>query len=122
MLGYHVLDIFFLVFHSALILFNLFGWIWKKSRIYNLITLGLTGASWSILGIFYGPGYCPLTDWHFRVLEHLGKTNLPDSYMRYFIRRLFHADFSASVVNTSTLAAFLIALALSLYVNLRRKK
>jgi len=121
MAGYHILDIFFLVFHSALVLFNLFGWIWKNTRLYNLITLGLTGASWSLLGIFYGAGYCPLTDWHFRVLEHLGKTDLPNSYMRYLIRRLFHIDFPASLVDHVTLIAFLTAVALSLYVNLRRK-
>ena len=121
MAGYHLLDIFFLIFHSALVLFNLFGWIWKKTRLANLITLGLTGASWTFLGIFYGAGYCPLTDWHFNVLEHLGKTNLPNSYTRYLFQRLFHVDFSASLVDTATLVAFLVALVLSLYFNFRRK-
>ena len=118
----HFLDIFFLVFHSSLVLFNLFGWIWKKTRLANLITLGLTGVSWTGLGLFYGLGYCPLTDWHFRVLEHLGKTNLPNSYMRYLVQRLFHVDFSATLVDRVTLIAFLIALGLSLYFNLRKKK
>ncbi|HHJ11418.1 MAG TPA: DUF2784 family protein [Bacteroidetes bacterium] len=64
-----------MVFHSFLVVFNLFGWIWKKTRLVNLITLGLTGASCTLLGIFYGPEYCPLTDWHFRILGHPGKTN-----------------------------------------------
>ncbi|MCD6202260.1 MAG: DUF2784 domain-containing protein [Bacteroidales bacterium] len=118
---YQSLDLFFMVFHSSLVVFNLFGWIWKKTRLANLITLGLTGASWTLLGIFYGPGYCPLTDWHFRILGHLGKTNLPNSYMRYLVQRLFHADFPATLVDRSTLIAFIVALGLSLYVNFRKK-
>lgn len=122
MIGYRLLDLFFMIFHSALVLFNLFGWIWKKTRVANLIALILTGASWTLLGIFYGAGYCPLTDWHFRVLEHLGKTDLPNSYMRYLFQRLFHIDFSASLVDRGTLVAFLIALILSLYFNIRKKK
>ena len=119
---YRFLDIFFMIFHSALVLFNLFGWIWKKTRLANLITLGLTGTSWTLLGIFYGPGYCPLTDWHFRILEHLGKYNLPNSYMKYMIQRLFHVNLPATLVDRGTLVAFLIALGLSLYFNLRKKK
>ncbi len=66
------LDIFFTVFHSLLVLFILFGWIWKKTRRLNLICILLTGASWLFLGIFYGLGYCPLTDWHFNILRRLG--------------------------------------------------
>jgi hypothetical protein len=47
-------DIFFIVFHTFLIFFNLFGWIFKPLRKANLVVLILTGASWFILGIFYG--------------------------------------------------------------------
>ncbi len=121
---YHVLDIFFVTFHTALIFFNLFGWIWKKTRRLNLITLLLTGGSWFILGIFYGIGYCPLTDWHFRVLEKLGKTGLPQSYISYLVERLTGLHFSPELVSALTLAFFLAALALSVFVNLRddRKK
>ena len=62
----HLADIFFVVFHTALILFNMAGWIWKKTRLANLITLLLTGSSWLVLGLIVGSlGYCPLTDWHF---------------------------------------------------------
>ncbi|MCD4791284.1 MAG: DUF2784 domain-containing protein, partial [Bacteroidales bacterium] len=77
---YKFLDTFFVVFHTALIIFNLFGWIWKPTRRLNLITLLLTGASWFILGIFYGIGYCPLTDWHWQVLHKLGIYDVPNSY------------------------------------------
>ncbi len=114
---YQFLDVFFVVFHTSLIIFNVFGWIWKKTRKANLITLSLTGASWFILGIFYGIGYCPLTDWHFNVLEKLGKTGLPSSYTEYLVERLTGADFRGELVDAITLVVFLVSLGISVFLN-----
>lgn len=120
---YTVLDILFVVFHTALILFNVSGWIWKKTQKANLITLLLTGSSWFILGIFYGIGYCPLTDWHWEILEQLGKTNLPDSYMKYLFDRITGIGINDSFVDTIVAAVYFISLIISIIVNvLRRKK
>jgi len=117
---YHILDIFFVVFHSSLILFNLFGWIWKKTRILNLIILSLTGASWLFLGLIVGTlGYCPFTDWHFNILYKLGSTDLPDSYIKYLADRITGLSFNASMVDNVTLYTFLTALVLSVYLNVR---
>jgi len=117
---YHILDIFFVVFHTSLIFFNLFGWIWEKARKINLIALGLTGSSWLFLGMITGTlGYCPLTDWHFRILEKLGETNLPDSYIKYLADRLTGLNFNPSLVDHATLYTFLTALGLSLCLNIR---
>jgi hypothetical protein len=121
----HLLDIFFVVFHTALILFNISGWIWKKTRMANLITLLLTGSSWLFLGLIVGSlGYCPLTDWHFTILEKLGKTDLPYSYIKYLADRVTGLDIDAGLADTLTLYGFLLALALSLIINitLRLKK
>ena len=82
------LDIFFTVFHTALVLFILFGWIVRRIRKVHLIVVLLTAASWILLGFFYGFGYCPFTDWHFRVLEQLGYTNLPSSYISFLVTRI----------------------------------
>jgi len=112
---YHILDIVLIVFHTTLILFNLFGWIWRKTRIFNLITLLLTGASWLFLGLIYGVlGYCPLTDWHFSILNKLGETGLPNSYIKYMIDRLTGLNFNATLVDKGTLWSFLAALILSI--------
>jgi hypothetical protein len=117
---YRFLDIFFVVFHTSVIIFNLFGWIWKKTRIANFITLSLTGASWLFLGLIVGTlGYCPFTDWHFDVLYKLGKTDLPDSYIKYLADRITGLNFNASMVDSITLYAFLAALVLSLFLNIR---
>jgi hypothetical protein len=115
-----ILDILFVVFHSSLIIFNLFGWIWRKTMIFNLITLALTGASWVFLGLIYGTlGYCPLTAWHFNILNKLGITDLPVSYVKYLVDRITGSDISASLVDQVTLYSFIAALILSLYFNLR---
>jgi hypothetical protein len=117
---YHILDIFFVVFHSSLVIFNLFGWIWKKTRVWNLITLLLTGASWLFLGLIVGTlGYCPLTDWHFSILAKLGVTDLPNSYMKYLADRITGLDFNAALVDKITLYTFLGALIVSLYLNIK---
>ena len=117
---WHILDIFFVVFHTSIIFFNLFGWIWRKTRKFNLILLVLTGASWLFLGLIVGTlGYCPLTDWHFSVLNKLGISDLPSSYVKYLADRLTGLDFSPSLVDNVTLYSFLAALGLSLFLNFR---
>jgi len=117
---YRLLDIFFVVFHTSLILFNLFGWIWRKTRLANLITLLLTGGSWLFLGLIVGMlGYCPLTDWHFNILNKLGKTDLPVSYIKYLVDRLTGLDVSQPLVDNFTLYGLLAALAISLALNIR---
>jgi hypothetical protein len=117
------LDIFFVIFHTLLIMVNLFGWAWRRTKRLNFITLCLTGGSWFVLGIFYGWGYCPLTDWHFRVLNKLGEYDLPSSYIKYLIDRILGSDINAKLVEMATLILFILALLLSIYSNfLIRKK
>ena len=120
---YRILDIFFLIFHTFLIFFNLFGWIWERTRKLNLIVLLLTGASWLFLGLIVGTlDYCPLTDWHFKILEKLGNTDLPNSYIKYLANRLTGLDINASLVDDVTLWSFLAALIISIALNLRDYK
>jgi len=115
------LDLFFTIFHSCLVLFNLFGWIWKLTRRLNLICLLLTAGSWLILGIFYGLGYCPLTDWHFNILRKLGHTDLPDSYLSFLLTRLTGMQIGQSLVDAVTLWGLIFALVISLYLNFRHR-
>lgn len=116
---WRLIDIFFVLFHTSVILFNLAGWIWKRTRKYNLILLLLTGGSWLFLGLLVGtPGYCPLTDWHFWVLERLGRTGLPLSYIKYLADRLTGLSFSSDLVDNITLYSFIAALIISLFLNI----
>jgi len=122
---YKFLDWFFVVFHGAVIIFNLFGWIHPVTRKANLILLLLTGASWVILGFWYGLGYCPLTDWHFEVLHKMGASNLPNSYIKYLMDRTLGWSWSPSVTDMVTAFSFGLALLLSIAFNIwdwRRKR
>ncbi|MBZ9786389.1 DUF2784 domain-containing protein [Psychroflexus sp. CAK57W] len=115
-------DYFFMIFHSLLILFNLFAWLYKPLLKWHLAVLALTFASWGILGIWYGLGYCPVTDWHFNILKALGVTDLPQSYINYLLQRLFDLHLADDVVDGLTLGCSLAALILSVYLNFFRKK
>jgi|SRR6056297_1165082 len=116
---YKIADIFFVMFHTLLILFNILGWIWRKTRRINLYSLLLTGASWFILGIFYGIGFCPLTQWHFEILRKLGNSNLPSSYIRYLVYRLLGIMFNTELIDTITMTVFFVALIISVILNIR---
>ena len=45
------LDILFFAFHTAWILFNYVGWIWRRTRPWQLATVSLTALSWIGLGL-----------------------------------------------------------------------
>jgi hypothetical protein len=114
---YQIADIFFFVFHIALILFNLFGWIFKHLRKWNLITLGLTAFSWFVLGIFYGFGYCFLTDWHWEIREALGYSTPYHSYNHFLIETVLGISVSAEVIDWLTGILFGLAVVMSVVAN-----
>jgi hypothetical protein len=116
-----LLDIFYTCLHLLIICFNLFGWIWPKTRKFHLVFVALTLASWFILGIWYGIGYCPVTEWQWDVKEKLGETNLPGSFVKYFADKITGNDYPPLFVDRVTLISFLVAIAITLYVNFFRK-
>jgi hypothetical protein len=115
---YALLDKFFFVFHSFIIIFVLFGWAWKKTRVANLIVILLTAFSWFILGIWYGIGYCFCTDWHYQVRMKLGYYDMPPSYVKFLIDTLLGTDVNAKLIDISTLTLFFLAFVISIYVNI----
>ncbi len=115
---YIFLDKFFFVFHSLLIVFNLFGWIWKKTRKANLICLLLTGFSWTVLGIWYGFGYCVCTDWHWQIKRKLGQYDMPPSYVKYLADSYTGMNFDPELIDIVTGTGLTLALTASLLVNI----
>lgn len=113
------LNKFFFVFHSALILFILFGWAWKKTRLANLVVILSTAFSWFILGLWYGYGYCPSTDWHWRVRARMGIQDLPSSYTKFLFDSWIGWNVSQSAVDVITFLLLVFALGASLYLNIR---
>ncbi len=114
MLTDQFLNVFFFVFHTAFILFVLFGWIWKKVRRAHLAALVLTALSWFGLGIFYGFGYCFCTDWHWNVRYRLGYTEMPRSYIKFLILTVTGWDLNDDLVDALTVAVFLGVFALAI--------
>jgi hypothetical protein len=118
---YEMLDKFFFVFHTALIIFNMFGWAWKKTRRANLVVLLLTVLSWFLLGICYGFGYCPSTDWHWQVRMKLGHYEMPPSYLSFLIQSLTGFKVKKSVVDIFAVIFLFSALAASIWTNFRAR-
>ena len=116
------LNYFFFCFHTALIFFNTFGWIFHKLRKWNLITLLLTAFSWFVLGIWYGWGYCFCTDWHWQVRRHLGYYDDTNSYIQFLAQKLTGINFSSKLVDTATAIVFFTSLALSIWLNIRDRQ
>lgn len=114
---YPFLDYFFVLFHGAWVLFNLTGWAWKRARRIHLLITGLTLSSWFGLGIFYGWGYCPCTDWHWKIKRELGETNLPNSYVKYYADKLTGWSWDPLAVDATVLILGLLVFFLSCRFN-----
>ena len=116
-----IIDYFFILFHTALILFNILGWIVPKWRLANLITLSITAFSWFVLGIWFGIGYCPFTDWHWKVRELLGYNDPSNSYIHFLILKITGINLPENWVDTTTVIVFFIAFSVSIYFALKKR-
>lgn len=117
----HLIDYFFFLFHSILILFNVLGWIIPRWRPTNLITLSLTAFSWFVIGIWYGFGYCPFTDWHWKVRQHLGYHDESNSYIHFLILKITGINLPENLVDTATVIVFFTAYFISIYFAIRKR-
>ena len=112
-----LLNYFFFTFHSLLVLFNLFGWIFPKTRKLHFFSLVITLFSWVVLGFWKGFGYCFLTDWHYDVLRKMGETGMPNSYIAFLIKTFSGWMPDENLVEILTLVLTLVALICSIWVN-----
>ncbi len=111
------LDILLTFIHLAIVAFNLFGWIPKATRKANFVSLALTASCWFLLGIWYGMGYCPVTDWQWQVKERLGEKNIPANFIEYVAEKAFNRDFNSRFVSNVIAVCFILAVLASAYVN-----
>src|SRR5215467_6957172 len=93
------LNSFLTLLHLIIIVFNLLGWIFPATRKANFICILATAFCWFVLGIWFGWGYCPITDWQWHVKEKLGETNLPSSFITYYADKLTGRHFSDDLIN-----------------------
>jgi hypothetical protein len=100
--------------HNVLIVFNLVGWIWPRTRKRHLITIGATLCSWLGMGAWYGWGYCLCADWHFQIRRQLGLHNGESSYTELLFNQIPGVTVSrtfADVVTVGGLVLILVATA-----------
>ncbi|WP_257670400.1 DUF2784 domain-containing protein [Parapedobacter tibetensis] len=122
MIWLKILDGCFTLLHLLIIGFNLLGWIWKTTRRLHLYSVLVTAGSWLLLGIWYGIGYCPITDWQWQVKTKLGEQNLPNSFVKYQLDKLTGANIDSSLVDLITAISFAIVTLLSIYLNIINRK
>jgi hypothetical protein len=115
-------DLLLTILHLIIIFFNLFGWIPVQTRKAHLISITLTAASWFLLGLWFGIGYCPITEWQWQVKEKLGETNFPASFVKYYGDKLSGKNLDSSMIDTLTAVCFVLAAVISLYVNFIKKR
>ena len=111
----------FFVFHTAWILFNCVGWIWRRTRPWHLATVTLTALSWSVLGAWYGWGYCPCTDWHWQVRARLGYQD-PPSYIQLLIREVSGIDPGPAWSDALAVTTLAVVAMLSVVLNIRDRR
>jgi hypothetical protein len=75
------------IFHLAIVVTLLFGWIFPQTRRLHRWAVGITAFCWLVVGLVVGKiGYCPVTSWHWDVKRLRGETNLPASYIDYLLQ------------------------------------
>ncbi|NIA14225.1 MAG: DUF2784 family protein [Nitrospiraceae bacterium] len=102
--------------------FVLFGWMARRTRKAQLLAVLVTAFSWFFLGIWYGFGFCFCTEWHWRVRERLGYTEMSDSYIEFLLEAVTPWDFNRTLVDTVTILIFLVVCVATAWVNLRDRK
>jgi hypothetical protein len=95
------------------------GWLWTKTRKINLAVVLLTAFFWFILGIWYGFGYCPCTDWHWQVRMRLGYYDMPSSYLTFLIRSLTGYDVNKTLIDVFAVVFLLLSICASVVINYR---
>ncbi|MBN7799493.1 DUF2784 domain-containing protein [Algoriphagus aestuariicola] len=118
----NLLDYFLTVLHLLIIGLNLLGWIWPTTRRLHLWCVLMTAASWLGLGIWFGIGYCPLTDWQWQVKSKLGETDLPNSFIKYWIDRMAGIDADPVTIDVATAISFALVFLIAIYHNILKKR
>ena len=96
--------------HVVVVLFNMFGWIWRRTRVLHLITMSLTACSWFALGAIYGWGYCFCTDYHAHILRQLNDPDANLTFIQLIFKRLFGISLDQSFADNLAIIVFVLIL------------
>ena len=111
----------FFVVHTSWIAFNCLGWMWKCTRPWQVGTVSLTALSWFGLGLWFGWGYCPCTDWHWQVRARLGFSD-PPSYIQLLIREAAGIDLDPGAADALAVVTLAGAALLGVTLTIRDRR
>ena len=100
------LNILFHVIHLLIIFFYLFGWMIPQTRLAHYILALLILFSWCVLGIFYGFGYCLVTDIQWKIKKMMGEDPGTKYYVKYAIDKVTGLNTNPKTVNVATKSAY----------------
>jgi hypothetical protein len=118
----HAINVLFFVFHTALIVINLVGWVWAPTRRLHFICVAATLFSWGVMGVFYGFGYCLCTDWHFQVRRSLGLPVFGHTYLQLMSQVFLGIEMSQAMSNLLAGGGLLFILTAMATVWIRQRK
>lgn len=110
------LNILFFLFHTVILVFNLTGWMFRRTRTLHIVCLGATLFSWFVMGYWKGIGYCICTDWHFKIRREMGIRDSVHSYLQLIAKSFFGADMDRTASDLSAGGGLLVILVATLIV------
>jgi len=114
---YPLFNAFFHLFHAALIIFVIVGWMFPATRLAHLILILLTLGSWFVLGIWMGMGYCPVTVWHWKIKDALGEGRPGMSYIQFVLQKLLHRSLNGVAIDRAVVMLTVLLALASVAVN-----
>jgi hypothetical protein len=75
----------------------------------HFILIAFIFASWFILGIWKGLGYCLLTDVQWQIKTKLGERHLPNSFIKYAVDKVSGLNVPSSLIDKVAMICFLMA-------------
>lgn len=116
---YLILNGLFHFFHIAIIIFLMTGWIFPQLRLAHLVLILLTLGSWFILGRWFGKGYCPISDWHWKIKGCLGTGRPSGTYIHLLLQRITGRELVSSSVDKVVIIWTLALAGISIAANIK---
>lgn len=116
---YLLLNGLFHLAHLSIILFVMLAWLVPALRPWHLLLTTLTLGCWFVLGYWLSVGYCPVSDWHWKIKQALGSGRPPQSYIHFVLQKISGRRFDGTRLDQTVVVCTILLLGLSLWLNLQ---
>jgi Protein of Unknown function (DUF2784) len=99
--GYRIANAASHALHIAIIVFVAIGWLIPVLQLPHLFLIASTLVCWFVLGFWFGFGYCPITDWHWKIKDKWGEGRPQTSYIHSGLEFLLGKSLSTRNVDLS---------------------